>query len=394
MCSIIIDLDKSNNQTFSNIPFCSAEKLLGDDTQRALLPFLAETERSLSALIAQYDNNGYARILPSLDVGLPNNLVRLAGGFVTGMLLYWNCSVPLAFPDATVNVCSSSYFELDMKDDNIGWFCEEKISSALNASALHGYDINILSGNHFISLCKSSVSNRYYLVMHFSEASAKDSFHGLYPGPHVWYNNSLKTFTYNTRNIRYLTGESAEQFIQKAHFMQDLTTQAHLWLAKQIAGNLIVSHTINHHYGMPLNNVITIGTFLARPTQILPIFSNDGLPIYLYETSNSMWRVKICEEEYVLVPHGWGQILKSDKPYSISISGRKIVISSDSSNPYVFDTQRVQRFPDNLVNIRNFNSQGLDFFNIGQQYLNGRIVDTLKQRAIYSRRNNGVKYYE
>ena len=58
--------------------------LLNDDTQKILLPYIKETEHLLNGMVKRYDKCGEAHIFPSLDVGFPNNILRLAGGFATG----------------------------------------------------------------------------------------------------------------------------------------------------------------------------------------------------------------------------------------------------------------------------------------------------------------------
>ena len=87
------------------------KNLLNDSTQKMLLPYVKETERLLDGLVKKYDEYGEAHIFPSLDIGFPNNVLRLAGGFATGMLVVWKSGTPLVPVDTTVNVCSSSYYE-------------------------------------------------------------------------------------------------------------------------------------------------------------------------------------------------------------------------------------------------------------------------------------------
>ena len=64
----------------------NAKNLLGDDTQRILLPFLRSTEQLILNVVKKYDSFGDVKIFPALDLGIPNNKVRLAGGFATGMM--------------------------------------------------------------------------------------------------------------------------------------------------------------------------------------------------------------------------------------------------------------------------------------------------------------------
>ena len=90
-----------------------------DQTQSALTDYLVRTEVALKELIKTFDPNGRVEIIPTMDLGMPNNLIRLCGGFATGMAILWRCNRPIAFVDATINSCISSYFELDVSDEFI-----------------------------------------------------------------------------------------------------------------------------------------------------------------------------------------------------------------------------------------------------------------------------------
>ena len=85
-----------------------------DQTQRVLLPYLRETEVLLNKLVKIHDKEyGWAKIIPCNDLGFPNNVVRIAGGFLTGAYYNWSCAVPIVPIDATINTCTSSVFELN-----------------------------------------------------------------------------------------------------------------------------------------------------------------------------------------------------------------------------------------------------------------------------------------
>lgn len=116
-----------------------AEHLLNDATQRILLPYIKRTGQLIHHLVKLYDKDGHAMTFPSLDLGIPNNKLRLAGGFATGMMVYWQCGTPLVFVDATVNVCSSSYYELDPVKDIKKIFNEEILLHMMNQAKQSGY---------------------------------------------------------------------------------------------------------------------------------------------------------------------------------------------------------------------------------------------------------------
>lgn len=59
-----------------------------------------------------HDPNGWAKIIPCSDLGFSNNIMRIAGGFLTGAYYNWSCAVPIVPVDAAINTCTSSVFEL------------------------------------------------------------------------------------------------------------------------------------------------------------------------------------------------------------------------------------------------------------------------------------------
>lgn len=79
------------------------------------MPYIQETERLFTEAIKKHDQseNSGCHIIPSLDLGFPNNVQRLAGGFATGMLVAWQCGLDMVPVDATVNICTSSVYKLD-----------------------------------------------------------------------------------------------------------------------------------------------------------------------------------------------------------------------------------------------------------------------------------------
>lgn len=55
-----------------------------DPSQSVLLSYLAKTEELLDKLVRIHDKkNGWAKVIPCNDMGFPNNIMRIAGGFLT-----------------------------------------------------------------------------------------------------------------------------------------------------------------------------------------------------------------------------------------------------------------------------------------------------------------------
>ena len=198
-----------------------------DNTQKALIRYLIKTEQCVSELIHSIDKQGDVKILPAEDLGMPNNALRLKGGFATGMVMIWECSEPLVFIDATVNSCVSSVFETDIHEIPSEFLDERRIEDVIRKCVVNGYSFDIESGNHFLAFCQSERTKNINLVQHFSDKRAKDKREGLYPIKNVWYEDEIKTFFGKERWIRYLIGEPAERFYHLARKMEKRTKEAH-----------------------------------------------------------------------------------------------------------------------------------------------------------------------
>lgn len=162
------------------------QNLLNDVTQQMLLPYVKETGKLLDALVKRYDKGGSAYVIPSLDIGMPNNILRLGGGYATGMMLVWKCGTPIVPIDTTVNVCSSSYYSFDrrlIKNKGIThFFNEQKIMELIRkGSEKEGLAFSFSTGNHFLMLAQSRKTKRLYMILHSSAKQFKDTFLGLYP---------------------------------------------------------------------------------------------------------------------------------------------------------------------------------------------------------------------
>ena len=71
-----------------------AEIVKGDHAQAFLLPYLAHTEALLRSALKELDPAADCQILPAADLGIPADVLRLAGGLATGLLRKWDCRVP------------------------------------------------------------------------------------------------------------------------------------------------------------------------------------------------------------------------------------------------------------------------------------------------------------
>lgn len=391
------------------------QNLLNDSTQKILLPYVKQTEVLLNNLVKRYDTEALARIYPSLDIGIPNNVLRLAGGFATGMLVVWKCGTPIVPVDTTVNVCSSSYYQFDplaLKGISISeFFNEKKINEIINeGSKKEGLAFSFNTGNHFLLLCRSKKNNMYYLVLHSSAKQFKDTYLGLYPKPNNWYSGYIKEYTdgVSGRYIRYLKDNEAKQFIAIAKMLNRENEDIHNWFANKFCqGISFINKRTYHHYGMPTDYSIAIGTYVVDNEDVVPIFSRENYPICLFKPDNNMWSIELEGKKKYIIPHGWGQQIKSEYFGDLSkdeldsckfaIKEGNLVLQNEAGVCLKeFIPNYTERFSENMVEVRKLwekTEKGEDMLRFSR-YLSGTIEDVLEPVALFSKNNEKVKYYE
>lgn len=386
----------SNIKKYSDL--YNPKNLLNDRTQQKLLPYIQETERLFTKAIKKHDQdeNSCCRIIPSLDLGFPNNVQRLAGGFATGMLVTWNCGIDMVPVDATVNICTSSVFKLDKI--NSQWITNPKTfydmvkKYSQIASEEKGYSFSFTTGNHFLLLAKDSSSEDYYLVMHSSANELKHSYMGLYPVEGNWYSDKVKHIEgKNGRYFRYLKDEDARYFIRMVKNFQKYNEQIHFWLAKEINGGKFSNdeHWMRHHYYMPTSQSIAIGTFAEPVGTQVPIFSAHKKPVYIFEIGPDNFQVNLGEKKgkVCLVPHGWGQEIEHVTNIRICKEKEELIISTDEGTfPLQIKSQEHIKCPGKKI--RQF-KDGKEFLQMGHSYIQGKIVKTLLPIFEYSENSNG-----
>ena len=377
------------------------ENLLNDETQKVLLPYIKETKELFESAIKKYDSSivrigtkeiqrSGVMIFPSLDLGFPNNIQRLAGGFATGMLVMWKCGTPIVPVDATVNVCSSSVFMLDNFNTDIE---DEKFEKYINdimfqATSEKGYSFSFDSGNHFLMIAQDISSKQLYLVLHSSANEFKDSYMGLYPVENNWYSNCIRTNPSPNapkRYIRYIKDHDATYFIENAHKLEKYNIQIHKWFADAI-GEKVASKNGKtfHHYYMPTDNSIAIGTYVEEPGTIVPVFSDVGKDIYMFKIGKDNWKIRLGGKEVCLVPHGWGQVI--DDVQSITVDNENKIVKINDMEYYIHSKVRLKN--DGNKHVRNF-KDGEEFLQKGKAMIKGEIVQTLRPIYLYCSKKKG-----
>jgi hypothetical protein len=376
------------------------QNLLNDDTQKVLLPYIKETKKVFELAIKKYDssttNIGMKRVeksgvmvFPSLDLGFPNNVQRLAGGFATGMLVMWKCGTHIVPIDATVNVCSSSVFEIEDFNTDL---CDEEFISYIEgimheANQDEGYSFSFKNGNHFLMIAQDISSKKLYLVLHSSATEFKNSYLGLYPDENNWYSNSIRTYPSpltSERYIRYIKDNEAKYFIENAHKLEKYNVQIHRWFAERIGWQIDENCHTFHHYYMHTNDSIAIGTYVETPGTIVPIFSNVGKDIYMFKIGKDNWKVHLGGRNVCLVPHGWGQVIDGVK--SVSVDNDEHVLIVNDRKYSINSKARIKNVGNKHV--RNF-KDGEEFLNKGGKMIKGDIVQTLRPIYLYCSEKRG-----
>lgn len=391
---------------YRNMNFLSSV-CLPDSSQKVLTEYCQTTEEMLQNVLQEMDSTAKCRIIPSADLGFPNNVLRLAGGFATGLCIDWQCSRPFVPVDTTVNVCSSSICRLNVRntDEIKSFFTSKRIQDVTEEMRKKNFLFNFASGNHFAMI---SVNKRreYFLVLHSSDNFYKDKVNGLYPNNQSWFKDQIHIYTDKTnhRILRYLRDEAAQRFIRTARDNEDKNRIIHKEFSKALCGDYLDENApvTHHHYGMPTDHTIAIGTCLLDETDTVPIFSTRGYPICLFQPNRQTEKVTIDSREKFLVPHGWGQEIKGVRGIRLDLENKNLIIATDKSD-IINPINSQSRISPEYICVRDLRLNNTNYFSkeFEEKYLEswngflkGNLRDILYPVALYSRDCKEIEYYD
>lgn len=361
-----------------------------DSTQAILMNYLSDTEQLMNRLLLK-NFSGVARIKTVLDLGFPHDIIRIAGGFATGVFVDWTSNKPFIPVDTCVNVCSVSFFEV--KDDITHLFNDDYFDSIKNRLANGIYISNFHRGNHFIAYLNSIVDGKKYLLLHSSANEYKENYNGLYPVEHNWYFDKIKVFSDGKSYIRYLDGKDAEIFYSLAKGLYIFNEIRHEFIAHVILGeyqdNVAPLHF--HHYGMPTDNSIGMGCHIINTDEISPILSLPGENLYMIKYHRAKDVSLMVNDKQFLTPHGWGKRHIGIPQMSLNMKDNIFVLDNES---YEIKFGTSLRSHPNLE-LRDFQNDSMSrkesFFNHLSQIYEYDIVDEFKQIASWNKA--GVKIW-
>lgn len=359
-----------------------------DFTQGNLSKYINVTNELITDALKLYDTAAKSKIVTTMELGFPNDIIRLAGGFGTGLYIQWDSCIPFIPVDTTVNVCTTSLFTLsnDM---------EEKITPALIQNIREqilqrGFRPNFDRGNHFIIYAKSRISNQYFLVLHSD--TYHDGYESMSPEFENWYYNDIKILIKDGRYLRYIIGEKAREYYDRTKYLEVQNSAKHDYVANDIIGSdaVIESSQIMHHHCMPSSSSILIGCYLVSAHTTLPILSSPGRPIYLYRFDKSLEEQNCIDNHHFIVPHGWGRYF--DGNFSLHLDLPNNVLFLNDSK---FDIQPKQTFKScENIKIRSFNNSDKcdEYLEFLKSYYTGNNIDMLDQLIAYNK--SGFKRFE
>ncbi|MGN9056361.1 hypothetical protein ACTNA4_07805 [Bariatricus sp. HCP28S3_A7] len=359
-----------------------------DNTYRELVEYINETQEIATKALQCFDKNAEFHIIDSLDLGVPYDVDRLAGGFPTGVYVYWRCKEPIIPVDTTVNCCSASIFMLGKIPD---FDTDKFINKLLNLEDLwknSSYIMNFNSGNHFISLCVDE-NGIYYLIMHSTAKEFTKCYNGLYPVSGNWYYDRIKVYQSGQRYFRYINGRDAILFRNTAKSLNKYNEIRHENIAYSILKDLkidIIEIKHFHHYGMDDDNSIKIGCYTVNKECIFPIFSKPSYDIDLFKISNCSKRTPSGQ---FIVPHGWGKKLTNPLNIKCDFSNRQFFMANEAFS--IFSN-------DNLYRLHNLTYRDYErgdgtnsFYDYCESELEGDIVKRLSQKICMS--ISGINHY-
>lgn len=361
-----------------------------DETQRVLHKYLLGTEVLMNELLTK-SFSGSAKIRVSTDLGFPHDIIRIAGGFATGVYVSWSSNRPFVPIDTCVNVCSVSYFEItkDIRD----FFTDDYMNLVKSRLSKGIYISNFHRGNHFIAYVKSQITGKLYLVLHSSANEFKDNFNGLYPVPGNWYFDRIKTYSNGRSYIRYIENKDAEMFYKMAEGLYKFNEIRHEFVGNEILQGLqdVVNIQHFHHYGMPSLNSVVMGSHILKNDMVAPILAIPGKNIYMVKFKRVKDESLLINKNEFLTPHGWGKRDKSVPQIFLNLTANEFSLDGET---YEIKFGSSLRNHPNLV-LRDFLRDSVCRKKCFFEYLNKiydlEVVDEMKQ--IVSWNKDGIKIW-
>jgi hypothetical protein len=350
-----------------------------DFTSDNLLKYFNITNKLIVEALRLYDASAQSQIINTMELGFPNDVIRLAGGFGIGHYIHWNACIPFIPIDTTVNVCTTSLYTIS---NNIE-ITPALIQNTQEQILQRGFYSNFNRGNHFIIYAKSRMSNQYFLILH-SDAY-RSGYGSMSPEYGNWYYEDIKIFTKGNRYLRYIIGDKAQEYYIRTKYHEDQNSIKHNQFAKDIIGNdaVIENSQIFHHHSMPSSSSVLIGCYLSSANTTLPILSSPGKPIYLYKFNKSLDRQNYIDNHHFIVPHGWGRYFDGDFTIQLDLLNNTLFLNNDK-----FEVQLKQTFKScNNIKIRSFNNSDNydEYLELLQKYYLGVNVDILDQVIAYNK---------
>jgi hypothetical protein len=293
-------------------------RILPDDlAQIGLADHLARTERALRAELRKIDSKADCEVVAAADLGVPYDVLRLAGGFATGCFVQWECSTPVVPIVITMNIDTSSIFWVD-ESASFSFTASDIVAARTKVEEQTGYLWNFDESNHFISLVREEPSGRLAIIIHSNEREFKNQYHGLYPTEGNWFANEVRTS--EDGRVRLLVGRPAELFASMAKMLEPYNIVRHQFVLNELlASSGRVEDELHHqHYYMPTSSSAALGCYVVASGEPVPIFSQPGAPILMYAgLPNGPNTVRVNGQDLCLIAHGYGMAL--NEPLNLEI---------------------------------------------------------------------------
>lgn len=358
-----------------------------DSTQSMLRSYLSVTEEIMNNLLEKPPYYGCAKIICNLDLGFPHDVIRLAGGFATGICVCWETKKTFVPVDICMNACTVSLYELT--NNEIEFFNEDRIKLLIRNLNDSSYKANFHRGNHFISLLEDIKSKKNYLMIHSSAAEFETMYNGLYPVENNYIFENIKIYYSHGRYIRYIDGKIADLYLKLADSLYKYNENRHDFIIASLLGKLERVKSINHyhHYGMPCAHIALLGSHMIQKGQITPLLTRPGENVYLlkyYDVLDDALRLP-SDKEYFITPHGWGKCHTSETKIEIDCENK--IMQLDSLKYKIRYGESLREHPG--LELRNIQSN--DYFSYFSKAYEYSIFQEFKQLSSYNK-NGFIKW--